>query len=171
MELAPRFNVTDVRRLAARYSYAQDDEPIEGEIAPRVRNRGYFTKEDFMALCRWKSPRILNHCARNSEELVRDATQIALATKHERLRIISLTALEGVGWPVASVMLHFGHIDRYPILDFRALWSLGVENAPQFYTFDFWWAYVECSRQLSVQADVSMRELDRALWQFSKENS
>lgn len=57
----------------------------------------------------------------------------------------------------------------YPILDFRALWSLGQTNTPSSYTFDFWWAYVEHARGLADEAGLRMRTLDRALWQYSKE--
>jgi hypothetical protein len=49
-------------------------------------------------------------------------------------------ALHGVNWPMASVMLHFAGREPYPVLDFRALWSLNVPK-PSFYTFDLWWAY------------------------------
>jgi hypothetical protein len=78
-----------------------------------------------------------------------------------------------VSYPTASVILHFFHRDVYPILDFRALWSMGFDQPPQ-YTFEFWWEYVEATRNLLARAhrtlpSLSMRELDRALWQYSKE--
>ena len=58
----------------------------------------------------------------------------------------------------------------YPILDFRALWSVTLE-VPKQYGFSFWWPYVEyCRRDLVSSSDVRMRILDRALWQYSKEN-
>ena len=76
--------------------------------------------------------------------------------------------LDGVNWPTASVLLHFGARDPYPILDFRALWSLQV-SVPKQYGFEFWWAYSECCRVLAKKHKVSMRTLDRALWQYSKE--
>jgi hypothetical protein len=75
-------------------------------------------------------------------------------------------SLHGVSWPTASVFLHFAGRDRYPILDYRALWSLGIEK-PIAYTFDFWWHYTLFCRKLADEAYVSMRTLDRALWQFS----
>jgi hypothetical protein len=73
-----------------------------------------------------------------------------------------------VSWPTASVLLHFGRADPYPILDFRALQSLGVEQPSQ-YTFDFWWAYVQACRRLADKHGVDMRTFDRALWQWSAE--
>ena len=62
-----------------------------------------------------------------------------------------------------------GGIWGYPIIDYRALWSLGVTDPPP-YTFDFWWAYTEHCRALAKKYRASMRVLDRALWQYSKEN-
>ena len=38
------------------------------------------------------------------------------------------------------------------------------------YDFRFWWEYVEICREISRQSQVGMRTLDRALWQYSKEN-
>ncbi|HUV14993.1 MAG TPA: hypothetical protein VMW28_00330 [Pelolinea sp.] len=68
------------------------------------------------------------------------------------------------------MLLHFGHQELYPILDCRANWSLGKGEPPVLYNFDFWWGYVQFSRELAGKVGVSIRELDRALWQYSKEN-
>lgn len=49
----------------------------------------------------------------------------------ERARIESLTILDGVSWPTVSAILHLFHKDPNPILDYRALWSVGVEVPSQ----------------------------------------
>ena len=67
------------------------------------------------------------------------------------------------------MILHFFHQDKYPIIDYRALYSITME-VPNQYTFDFWWRYVEYCRDLASRTGLSMRELDQALWQYSKEN-
>jgi hypothetical protein len=93
------------------------------------------------------------------------------AATSERLQIEVLRLLKGVEWPVASVLLHWGHRDQYPVLDFRALWSLGIErNEIPPYDFDFWWDYVRYCRKVSDRTRICMRILDRALWQYSKEH-
>ena len=104
----------------------------------------------------------------NHPQYVREITTIALQAVSERARIETLTLLDGVAWPTASVILHFFHRDRYPILDFRAVWSVGLEPPAQ-YGFEFWWQYVVCCRALAKKCRVDMRTLDRALWQYSKE--
>ena len=164
-----KFRKVDIHKWASRYSYAGEHH-IEKKIGPAAKNRGYFTKPEFLTLCYWKSPRTQSRVNANSAALIKDATRIALSTPHERLRIGALTLLYGVSWPTASTVLHFAHRDPYPIIDFRALWSLGHEERPTFYTFDFWWEYVTTCRALAKECGLSMRLLDQALWQYSKEN-
>lgn len=163
-----RFDPVEIPQWASRY-LVKSDAHVETVIAPQVRARGYFTRPEFLALCRWKTPRSQPRVASNPDGFIQAVTQTALSTPEERLRIEVLTLLDGVSWPTASVLLHFGHADPYPILDFRALWSLGVENPPR-YAFDFWWEYTCYTRQLAAESGVSMRVLDRALWQYSAEN-
>jgi hypothetical protein len=67
------------------------------------------------------------------------------------------------------VFLHFFHPDPYPILDIRALEALGIKK-PAVYTFEFWYKYVTFTRQLAKESGVDMRTLDKALWQWSKDN-
>jgi hypothetical protein len=74
-----------------------------------------------------------------------------------------------VQWPTASVILHFFHRDPYPIIDFRALWTVSME-VPGQYNFEFWWQYVVFCRDLATKSSLNMRMLDLALWQYSKEN-
>jgi hypothetical protein len=162
-----RFPASDIETWAARYAYATD-EPLVAELAPRARERGYLTYDEFLAVCRWKTRRSASRCRSNDPALVEEATRAALSAKHERLKVGALLVLSGVQWPTASVILHFCDRGKYPILDYRALWSLGYKKPPT-YTFPFWAAYCEFTRKFAKRARVSMRRLDQALWQFSKE--
>ena len=139
------------------------------EVGAAVRDRGYLRRREFLALCRWKTPRTIKRCSSNTTELIRDATQLAFGTSDERAKIGILRLLAGIDWPTASVLLHFCDRQPYPVLDFRALWSLGSER-PSRYTFDFWWAYTMFTRQLAESTGHTMRTVDRALWQYSKQH-
>ena len=75
--------------------------------------------------------------------------------------------LDGVSWPTASAILHFAHRDPYPVLDYRAVWTVGVDSP--WYDYAFWAAYTAFCRALATAHGLTMRELDRALWQFSKD--
>jgi thermostable 8-oxoguanine DNA glycosylase len=164
-----RFPPQEIPFWAGRYSYP-NEEHLELVVAPCAKRAFRLTKDDFLALAKWKSPRSYPLCEANHEDFVQEVTRTALATTNDEFRIKSLTVLRGVGWPMASVILHFVHVDDYPILDYRALESLGVD-APQTYDYPFWRAFTEYTRDIAQQSGVSMRVLDRALWQFSKEHT
>ena len=168
--MTPRFELRFPLRKIEPYArlYPDEDETILSMTAS-VRKRRFLTKEEFLAVCSWKSPRTQPRCQSNSSEFIRGVTSCALSTLSEQLRIEVLTLLAGVSWPTASVILHFFHREQYPILDVRALWSLH-RNLPGEYDFPFWESYTRCCRSLAQKAGVSMRTLDRALWQYSKEN-
>lgn len=122
-------------------------------------------------MARWKTRgRSEWRCKLNTEADVRTATALALATQDERERVSALVGLQGVQLSTASVLLQLARPTLYPIIDYRALWSLGIDEAPAFYSFGFWWGYVHACRALATDAGVSMRGLDRALWQYSKEH-
>ncbi|HSS44163.1 MAG TPA: hypothetical protein VLO07_02390 [Thermoanaerobaculia bacterium] len=167
-EFRLRFPAGQIGDLANRYSDSADD-LIERVLAPRIKKMGFLRKPDFIRLCRWKTPRSRRHVQKNSDAFIRAVTQTAFSTTDERLRIEVLTLLDGVDWPTASVILHFGHRDPYPILDVRAVWSLGIDKPPK-YDFRFWQAYTRFCRTLSKKSCRSLRTLDKALWQYSKEN-
>ena len=136
-----------------------------------ARDRGHYTHDEFVRVCRWKTLRSAPLVAQNSAESVEASTRVALSeTSGERERVEALRSLRGVEWATASVFLHLAYPERYPILDKRALHALGV-RAPAAYSFRFWEAYVtECLR-LAEQAGVDGRTFDQALWQWSKEQS
>src|SRR5260370_42139000 len=162
-----RFPPSEIPRWAKGYAYLEGDKAVD-ELSRRARARGYLTRAEFLELCHWKTPRSQPRCATNTAAEIREATEIALATADERAKMYILRSLAGVGWPTASVILHFCDRRPYPILDYRALWSLGLRRPPV-YTFDFWCAYTEFARLLARSTGLDMRTLDRALWRFSKE--
>jgi hypothetical protein len=167
-EFCLRFPSSEITFWADRYQYA-DDAQVE-RIGERAGRTGCYTLDDLLDVARWKTRgRSVRYCERNTDADVRSATALALTTTTERDRIATLIGLHGVQLPTASVLLHLAHHDPYPIIDYRALWSLSVE-APASYAFGFWWAYTQACRSLADKAGVSMRTLDRALWQYSKEN-
>jgi len=163
-----RFPETAIESWASRYPAAYDA-VVENQIAPSAKTRGYLTRSEFLTLCRWKSPRTQPRCEENAEDFVTEITRTAFSATHERIRIEMLTLLRGVAWPTASVLLHFACLDPYPIVDFRTLWSLGIKAPPEI-DFPQWWAYTVYCRALAKRNNVSMRILDRALWQYSATN-
>ena len=159
------FPESRIRSLSAAYKIGLLEPQVIG-MRSRVTSAGFLTRDQLYVVARWKAARSAEHVLKNSEAYVREVTAFALGASEERSRIEALTVLDGVLWPSASVILHMFHQEPYPILDFRALESLG-EEVPKQYTFAYWWKYVLHCRKLATKHKLSMRELDRALWQHS----
>jgi hypothetical protein len=106
--------------------------------------------------------------ASNSAAKIRAVTRRAFVIKDPAQQVATVLALAGVGLPTASVLLHFAFPEAVPILDVRALESLGYTGGSSC-TPAFWADYVTACRELAAANDVSLRILDKALWQYSKE--
>ena len=148
-EFALQFELAEIPDLAVRYSYRSESRIVD-EIGPVAKERGYYTHPEFIEVCAWKTSRSKSRVARNSEVDVVEATRLALSTASESLRIWIPMGLSGVQWATASVLLHLGHRDRYPILDYRALEALGVTGHVN-YTIRFWNRYVTACRGLPLR--------------------
>lgn len=169
MDFKLQFPPTQIKQLASKFSYPKDESEITEGIKQNAKDRGYLTLEELQTVCLWKSARSKSRVASNLAEDVEAITKVFLETQNERLRIGSLLLLNGIEYPTASVFLHFFHPDPYPILDIRALEALGIKKSPA-YKFEYWFNYVTFTRQLAKENNVDMRTLDKALWQWSKEN-
>ena len=163
-----QFPPAQVPDLAARFP--EVDESACEAAGAAARGRGYYRRREFILVCAWKTVRSTPKIALNTAPAVRVATGRALNDHDEATRMEALLALTGVGVPTASVLLYFAFPALYPILDVRALESLGVKPRSQ-YPIAFWLGYLEACRALAAQCGVSIRTLDKALWQWSKERS
>lgn len=166
-EFLLRFDLSQIPYWARRYK-DPNDAIVEREVVPYAKAFGCLNQKKLVRIAHWKSPRSSNLCNNNDEDFVREVTLVAFSSPHERLKIEVLTLLSGIDWKCASAILHFCSQERYPVLDFRALWSLTLDD-PDTKCFEFWWRYTLICRKLAEEAGVSMRDLDRALWQYSKE--
>lgn len=164
-----QFDPARVESLAADFPESSEDEAPTA-AGHRARERGYYTRRDALLVYRWKSRRSAGRFAALGPGTVRATTARAFAAADEAVKIDTLTALPGVGLPVAAALLHFAFPDSYPLLDVRALESLGV-NPRSSYPSSFWVEYLDFCRRLARELGVSLRTLDKALWQASKAGS
>ena len=158
-----------IQLWAERYGEHYDDREVEA-IGKAARVAGYLTGDQFRRIAKWKTPRSQPQCLQNSEAYVRQVTRSALDATEPRFKIEVLRLLDGVDWPTASVMLHFCDAERWPIIDYRAFWSLGQPTPAGSYSFALWDEYTTFARRLADELEVNMRTLDRALWAYSKAN-
>ena len=161
-----QFDPAEITALAARYQY--DDDGEAQALGATAAARGFYTREEFLTVCAWKTKRSKSKAVANPDAAVEEQTRASFAADDEGERMDALISLEGVGVPTASTLLQFAFPDRYPILDVRALEALG-QRGRSVYSVSYWLSYLEECRRLAVRVGVSIRTLDKALWQWSKE--
>ena len=127
------------------------------------------TKDILLDIAEWKAIRVKGHVKKNDEQYVKEVTQVSLSTKNEKLKIEILTLLNGVKIRMASAILFFCFPEQYTVMDYRAWDSLKALDKIDDEiddTFECWQKYNEICREIAKQNGVSLRKLDKALWQY-----
>jgi len=160
------------RRTAKGRREEAEERALKGWIRgqPSVK---HLDKAHFVRLASWKTPRRSATYARNSSSLARETSRLACRVLHDRLRIHVLMALEGVDVTVAAAILHFFYPRRFPIFDSRdratlskaGLWRRSQVNNG---SLDAWSEYVPIMRRLARRYRVSLRDLDKALYEYDR---
>jgi hypothetical protein len=70
-----QFPISEIGYWADRYSYV-DDAAAEA-IGEAARRRGWYTRDEFLTVTRWKSPRTRSRCEQNDAASVKSATRLA----------------------------------------------------------------------------------------------
>jgi hypothetical protein len=181
-----KFDKNNIKHWAEKYadSYASQDNSAEDRLKNIFKSQRYLTQTNLYDILNWKSPRIRNYAKKNAPKKIRKITRNSFSTKDERNRIESLLGqkggLKGVGYPVASTILHFAFPNKYPIMAFRVIRALKTlypifknwtDGQPSSYNFVFWENYYKTIRSLSRERGCSIRELEKAFWKFDKEQN
>jgi hypothetical protein len=139
-----------------------------------VRRAGEFSRAEFLAMCRWKSPRAFPHYRRHGSARIRRLSREVLATRSERRRMEILTGLRGVSVPVASAILTLIDPSRYGVLDIR-VWQLlftlaAVERNPSGRGFSVgdWLDYLAALRPHARRLGVSARAVELTLFEYHR---
>ena len=171
MKMKLRFSESEISYWANRYTERQREKDRVKEqelidLTPDVLRRGYLTKQELHTIARWKSPRRAALTLENTDDFIKEIAERAFTSPDNWTKLLTLTQLQGIGQPTASAILHLYDEGDYPILDIHALWSVGMEWTAR-PSYPFWLDYIELCRNTANRNNVSMRELDRALWKYS----
>jgi hypothetical protein len=162
-----QFKPAEMARLAKRYGYKSDDDALAA--GSRIR-AGHYGRQHLVTIFNWKTKgRGRSRLSGNSDGEIADALNLASHAKTERAAVAVLLGLRGVQVPVASAILTAIYPKRYTVIDFRALEALGCDSKDR--SVNFYLAYLKTCRQLALKYDVTLRNLDRALWQWSSERA
>jgi hypothetical protein len=144
----------------------------------RIRN-GDLSKENLRVIYRWKmqSRRYLGqeqkYFDKNSDEAVANvlrATINAVDRHRDTERAFrELQSLKGIGLPVASAILTAVFPDRFTVIDIMAFRALGVpEETPL--SIPLYLRYLAYCGQQAERLAISLRDMDRAIWQWGHDH-
>lgn len=166
-------NKKSVLKYADAYNkrYKAHDETTEVEMKRLLKKQRYLRQKELVRIGMWKSKRPKRHyeSEENDDLTVEETTKFSFKTRSGKARIKSLLALKGVSWPAASAILHFAFPKKYPIMDFRVIWSLGWKQ-PSSYNFNFWQKYCKKINAISKKCKLPIRTVEKSLWEYSKEH-
>lgn len=160
-------------RTLLRRELVAEEHPATAALIRRlahVKGTGRFTRAEFLAMCRWKSPRARRHYEANSAVAIRRASDAALAARSERERIEHLTALPGVSVATASAILTLIDPRRYGVLDIRcwqllfSIRSVSGNRRGRAFTVSQWEQYLTRLRGHARALGVSARMIEYTLF-------
>lgn len=135
-----------------------------------VKSRGYFTKDEFLKMGMWKSPRPKQRYLRNSGRYVSSISKKVFSARSEEDRIGLLTNLDGVSIPTASAILTLVDPKNYGVIDIRVwqvLYLYGSANEKPNgtnFSLDNWLFYLNTIRSYAKKFDVTARDIERTLF-------
>jgi thermostable 8-oxoguanine DNA glycosylase len=162
-----QFPAAGIHSLAARYDFADDAAALDA--GARIAG-GDFGRARLETIFEWKTKgRGRSRLKKNTDEEIADALKLALEAKTPRAAIAVLRGLTGVDVPVASAILATIRPDEHTIIDWRALQAFGAYKANMVIDTKLYLSYLDYCKEIAERNGVSLRDLDRAMWQWSKE--
>lgn len=119
----------------------------------------------------WKSHRPVWLFVQNTPSDVETAIKAATTATRAgdvRLAVTSLMTLKGVGLKMATAILTALFPALYTVCDIRASEALGQDD---YSSLRYYVAYLDYRRRTAAQHGVSLRDFDRANWQWSWERA
>jgi hypothetical protein len=166
-KLSLQFKPVEIARLAKRYGYTSDGGALAA--GSRIREGDYGRQHLVTIFNRKTKGRGRTRLSGNSDREIADALKLASQAKTERSAVAVLLGPRGVQVPVASAILTAIYPKRYTVIDFRSLEALGCDSKDR--SVNFYLDYLNTCRKLASKHDVTLRNLDRALWQWSSERT
>lgn len=153
----------------------RDDIALEAKIFKDIgKSPAHLTTDILKNIEEWKWGRKRGLVKNNKDQFIIDVTEISLKTENKRLRLEILTLLKGVHIRMASAILYFCFPTKQTIMDryaWNALKYFGELNTDIKDDFEHWESYNGKCLEIAKKYGVSLRDLDKALWQYGKEKS
>lgn len=150
---------------------SEEADAIAGAAGKRIRE-GERTKENLKMIFHWKHESFRGRYEKileplfdsNTSDDVKKALTLAHEAQTKEDAVAALLKLHGVDVLTASAMLANIYPDQFTVMDSLALRALGIINRE----VAFYLIYNDECHRIAKKYGVSVRSLDRALWEWGK---
>ena len=169
-----QYPATEILDRAKKYLEKREANGKTGEEEDRLAMEagsrlvhGPFDIEDAKTVVRWRKDLLELNSPDEVEAAIKDA--IAATNDGDVKRAVkALMKLKGVGLKMASAFLTVMFPTIYTVCDIRASQALGQKD---YGSLRYYVAYLDYCQRTARQLGVSLRDFDRANWQWSWEQS
>ncbi len=137
----------------------------------------YLTLSELDPILEWKLGTQRNRSRKwwrlNTEDLIREVTSLALNLRHPdpeyqlELRMGILTAVRGIGVPVASAILALVYPEEHAVIDFR-VWRQLFGEAKTVFSIPDYRRYMKALFPLARELGWPVQEVEHAIWEYDR---
>jgi hypothetical protein len=165
-EFRIQYECADFPRLLEKYRDHSGDDP-DMETAGKSILAGDFSLSNVVVIANWLSPMFIGRVKSNDPAKIEVALKHAMAAADVRDAVRSLTQLAGIGLKRASAILAAIYPDNYTVMSVNSLNALGSEDSS---SAIFYVHYLDFCRSVATKCKISLRNFDRANWQWGSEH-
>jgi hypothetical protein len=148
-----------------------DYKSIQNLVMIELRSTNSISKNTFIQLINWKSPRLKGIVkVTDYENYYRPVIEKCIVENDLRSKLRLLVSLYGISFPSATTILHFIYPDVFPIIDFRtteALNHFGLLKSARI-SENSYWIFFNVIHKIKTDTNFSLRKIDRALFSYNK---
>ncbi len=169
-------------RLKLSSKYYDLDDYLFRYVTARFAKQKTLNAFDFFAIVTWKSNRSTSKVKdglKKANLTPRTLMAKVSACASDRDRLVELDKVAGIGVPIASAILTVCYPKHFTILDYRAWDALLLlhfkktnKGEPMPNNIDDYLSkYLPACQAMAKKHKMTLRELDKAMWGLSKQNS
>ncbi|MEA1997873.1 MAG: UPF0758 domain-containing protein [Euryarchaeota archaeon] len=172
----------EVSEWLQKYNSKNESVDLEKEIENRIRQKNFLTKEDLIAIVKWKfhngsgknRERAINSLEQMGGSEIEKITEDAFEMEEESKKIRKLCTIKGVGISFASCILTFHDPKKYCVFNtsvYDEIFKIDTRPKNLFSNPNHYLEMLNEIRKFSDKYDLTVRDVGKALFKKNRDES